>query len=154
MICTKNSKPLLKYTMNHASHFLAGSRSVIFTLLLVLALSSWASGQDFPTVAVLKSTRPLTQQESEQRQWTLINNRGSSLENRARLVTNIIFLMLLFGTFSALWAQNTGRNALLWFFVGAVLNFVAVAMILRLNPRKRKRRYRRTFNYWSLLHFT
>jgi hypothetical protein len=40
---------------------------------------------------------------------------------------------ILFGAFCALWAQNTKRNALLWFFFGAIFNVIAVAVLLYKN---------------------
>lgn len=36
----------------------------------------------------------------------------------------------LFGAFCALWAQNTRRNALGWFIGGALLNVIAVLILL------------------------
>jgi len=39
----------------------------------------------------------------------------------------------LFGAFCALWAQNTKRNALLWFFCGAIFNVIAVLVLLYKN---------------------
>lgn len=37
---------------------------------------------------------------------------------------------ILFGAFCALWAQNTGRNAWLWFFLGLFFNVIAVLALL------------------------
>jgi H+/Cl- antiporter ClcA len=42
-------------------------------------------------------------------------------------------LAFLFGAFCALWAQNQGRNAWLWFILGFLLNIVAVLFVLILN---------------------
>jgi hypothetical protein len=46
-------------------------------------------------------------------------------------------LVLLFGAFCALWAQNTGRNAWLWFFLGVMFHVVAVAVLLYKNTEGR-----------------
>ena len=46
-------------------------------------------------------------------------------------------LVLLFGAFCALWAQNTGRNAWLWFFLGVMFHVVAVAVLLYKNSEGR-----------------
>lgn len=46
-------------------------------------------------------------------------------------------LVLLFGAFCALWAQNTGRNAWLWFFLGMIFHVIAVAMLLYKNSNAR-----------------
>lgn len=40
------------------------------------------------------------------------------------------FVMILFGAFSALWAQNTGRNAWLWFFLGFIFNVITIFVLL------------------------
>jgi hypothetical protein len=49
-------------------------------------------------------------------------------------------LVLLFGAFCALWAQNTGRNAWLWFFLGVMFHVVAVAVLLVKNAEGRRTR--------------
>ena len=41
----------------------------------------------------------------------------------------------LFGGFCALWAQNTGRNAWLWFFLGLLLSVIAVLVLLYKNAK-------------------
>jgi len=43
--------------------------------------------------------------------------------------------LFLFGVFCALWAQNTGRNAWLWFFVGLLFHVIAVLVLLHKNSR-------------------
>ncbi len=47
---------------------------------------------------------------------------------------------LLYGAFCALWAQNTGRSAWLWFFLGLMLNVIAVLVVLSKNSADSKRR--------------
>lgn len=42
-------------------------------------------------------------------------------------------VFFLFGAFCALWAQNTGRNAWVWFFLGLFFNFLTVLFLLRKN---------------------
>jgi Flp pilus assembly protein TadB len=44
----------------------------------------------------------------------------------------------LFGAFCALWAQNTGRNAWLWFFLGLFFSVIAVIVLLSKNSNDRK----------------
>jgi hypothetical protein len=46
----------------------------------------------------------------------------------------------LCGAFCALWAQNTGRNAWLWFFVGLFFNVVTVLVLLYKNSKDKQRR--------------
>ncbi len=42
-------------------------------------------------------------------------------------------VMMLFGTFCALWAQNTGRSAWLWFFLGLFFSVITVLVLLYKN---------------------
>jgi hypothetical protein len=48
-------------------------------------------------------------------------------------------LVLLFGAFCALWAQNTGRNPWFWFLLGVIFHFVAVLVLLAKNAEDRGR---------------
>ena len=41
--------------------------------------------------------------------------------------------LFLFGTFCALWAQNTGRNPWLWFFLGLFFSIITVLFLLSKN---------------------
>ena len=43
--------------------------------------------------------------------------------------------LFLFGVFCALWAQNTGRNAWLWFFLGLFFHVITVLVLLHKNSR-------------------
>ena len=52
-------------------------------------------------------------------------------------------LLLLFGAFCALWAQNTNRNAWLWFFLGLIFNAITVIVLLVKNSDDLKRRRQR-----------
>ena len=47
-------------------------------------------------------------------------------------------VMYLFGMFCALWAQNTGRNAWLWFFLGILGSVITVMFLLTKNARDRQ----------------
>ena len=47
-----------------------------------------------------------------------------------------IILFFFTGIFCALWAQNTGRNAWLWFFLGVIFNFVTLLVLLYKNPKR------------------
>ena len=47
--------------------------------------------------------------------------------------------LFLFGAFCALWAQNTGRNAWLWFFLGLFFSVLTVIVLLAKNAGDRKR---------------
>lgn len=47
-------------------------------------------------------------------------------------------LILLYGAFCALWAQNTGRNAWLWFFLGILFSVISLAVLLAKNGEDRR----------------
>ena len=47
-------------------------------------------------------------------------------------------VVFLFGVFCALWAQNTGRNAWLWFFMGVFFNIITVLVLLSKNADDRR----------------
>lgn len=42
----------------------------------------------------------------------------------------------LSGIFCALWAQNTGRNAWLWFFLGVFFNAIILLVLLYKNSKR------------------
>jgi hypothetical protein len=48
-------------------------------------------------------------------------------------------VLFLFGAFCALWAQNTRRNAWLWFFLGLLFSVVTVIFLLAKNSADRRR---------------
>ena len=47
-------------------------------------------------------------------------------------------VLFLFAGFCALWAQNTGRNPWLWFFLGAFFNIITVIVLLNKNSQERQ----------------
>ncbi len=47
-------------------------------------------------------------------------------------------VVFLFGVFCALWAQNTGRNAWLWFFMGVFFHIITVLVLLSKNADDRR----------------
>ncbi len=46
--------------------------------------------------------------------------------------------LFLFGVVCALWAQNSGRNPWLWFFLGLFFSVIAALVMLYKNSRDRK----------------
>ena len=44
-------------------------------------------------------------------------------------------VLVLFGAFCALWAQNTGRSASAWFFLGLFFSVITVLVLLSKNSR-------------------
>ena len=49
-------------------------------------------------------------------------------------------VFFLFGAFCAFWAQNTGRSAWLWFFLGLFFSVITVIVLLRKNSDDLARR--------------
>ena len=45
-------------------------------------------------------------------------------------------ILVLFGGFCALWAQNTGRSAWAWFFLGLLFNVFTLIALLSKNARE------------------
>lgn len=71
-----------------------------------------------------------------------LESRVTALETRvrelAREVDQLPVGMILFltGAFCALWAQNTGRSAWLWFFLGLFFNVFTLVAVLVKNGRE------------------
>lgn len=59
------------------------------------------------------------------------------LDRRVEESAGVAIAFLLCGAFCALWAQNTKRNAWLWFFVGLFFNVIAVFVVLFKNAYDR-----------------
>jgi len=91
----------------------------LFFLLLLLAFSA------------ASPARALAQPDLEQR--------VSNLEHRVSSDQEDIGVAVLFcATFLALWAQNTGRNAWLWFFLGLFFSVIVVFVMLYKNSKDKK----------------
>lgn len=76
----------------------------------------------------------------------LIDARIQALENRVAREESSLqdkasagFVVFLYGVFCALWRQNTGRNAWLWFILGVLFSFITVLFLLAKNSEDRKR---------------
>ena len=63
-------------------------------------------------------------------QISSIEHRVGKLEGKARQASAAGAGAFLFGAFCALWAQNTGRSAWLWFFLGLLFSVIAVLVLL------------------------
>jgi drug/metabolite transporter (DMT)-like permease len=86
-------------------------------LLLVLTSSS------------MVSTRVLAQGDLEHRVSTLEHSGSSG---------GVGVAVFVCGAFCALWAQNTGRNPWLWFFLGLFFNVITVLVLLRKNANDKR----------------
>jgi hypothetical protein len=96
--------------------------------LLVAALApAFAAAQD-----------PADPRTAEQRIEAL-EHRVAQLESSVQYKSSVGFVVFLCGVFCALWAQNTGRSAWLWFFMGLLFSGFAVIGVLIKNANDRKR---------------
>jgi hypothetical protein len=71
-----------------------------------------------------------------------LEHRVADLEQSLAHKSSVAFVLFLYGVFCALWAQNTGRSAWLWFFLGLLFSVITVIVLLAKNSDDRKRRRR------------
>ena len=72
-----------------------------------------------------------------------LEQRASNLEREMRNAGDTGLVLMLFGAFCALWAQNTGRSPWLWFFLGAFFSAITVVVLLVKNSDDRFNRQQR-----------
>jgi hypothetical protein len=65
--------------------------------------------------------------------------RVSRLEHRVPSDEGVAAAVFVCAAFCALWAQNTGRNPWLWFFLGIFFSVITVLVMLRKNADDKKR---------------
>lgn len=106
----------------------------LLRLLLIAVLFALASAATAPA------------QEPETERLANIERRVSELDVRVKDIGSAGMLAFLFGAFCALWAQNTGRSAWLWFFFGLAVGPIAVLFLLNKNScdNFEKRQFGRT----------
>lgn len=102
-------------------------RLFLFCLLLLSAFP--AGGQTPPDIQIENLKRKVSQLEST----------VNKVESEGKKTDASGAVLLLFGAFCALWAQNTGRSAWLWFFLGLIGSVVAVIVLLVKNSNDRFR---------------
>ena len=68
-----------------------------------------------------------------------LEQRVSRLEHRVPIDEGVVVAVFVCAAFCALWAQNTGRNPWLWFFLGIFFSVVTVLVMLRKNVDDKKR---------------
>ncbi len=75
-----------------------------------------------------------------------LRSKNSELERAQRSLAedsgDVAVIVLMFGIFCALWAQNSGRNAWLWFFLGLFFNIITALVLLSKNAEDRRSRHR------------
>jgi hypothetical protein len=69
-----------------------------------------------------------------------LENRVSNLEQHFPVNAEGGVAVFLFGAFCALWAQNTGRNPWLWFFLGLFFSVITVLVLLSRNSNDKLQR--------------
>ena len=72
-------------------------------------------------------------QQQDTERITSLESRVSNLEHRFPYHTEDGAALFLFAAFCALWAQNTGRNPWLWFFLGLLFSVITVLVLLSKN---------------------
>jgi hypothetical protein len=77
-------------------------------------------------------------QQQDSQQIASLESRVSNLEHRIPYHTDEGVALWLFGAFCALWAQNTGRNPWLWFFLGMFFSVITVLVLLKKNADDKK----------------
>jgi hypothetical protein len=67
-----------------------------------------------------------------------MNDLEQNLDAAQRGAATTGAVSILFGAFCALWAQNTRRNAWLWFFLGLIFSVITVLVLLYKNSNDPK----------------
>ena len=85
-------------------------------------------------------------QQLENDRITRLEQKVDAIDHEARDAGGAGLALILFGAFCALWAQNTGRSAWLWFFLGFAFNVITIFFLLTKNSSDNfeRRRFGRT----------
>ena len=83
-------------------------------------------------VAIMLAGTAFAQSPSQTR-FDHLEDRVTRMESEVDDLASAGFVMLLFGAFCALWAQNSSRDAWLWFFLGLLFNVITVVVLLSKN---------------------
>ena len=116
-------------------------RSMLALLAAVLAFTLTGGGPAgtataFPATAAAASGLPDRTTQLE----TRVDKLDRQLKALKSNTTGLGGLAFLFGVVCALWAQNSGRNAWLWFFLGAIFSAVTTLVLLWKNAEDRRNR--------------
>ena len=98
---------------------------------LVLAL--------FATLVVMLTPALVAGEDQATEREKALEKRVLQLESANEHKAGIGGIVFLYAVFCALWAQNTGRNAWLWFFLGLLFSVITVIVLLVKNADDRKR---------------
>ncbi|MDD5262943.1 MAG: hypothetical protein PHD76_13950 [Methylacidiphilales bacterium] len=75
-------------------------------------------------------TTPASAQLPDKQRIANLEAHAAEMDNKAKDAGDAGLVLILFGAFCALWAQNTGRNAWLWFFLGLFFSVFTVVVLL------------------------
>ncbi len=89
-------------------------------------------------VTIMLLTGSALAQPPSQSQLDLLESRVTTIESAIDNLASAGLVLFLFGAFCALWAKNSGRNAWLWFFLGAFFNLITVLVLLSKNSSDRQ----------------
>ncbi|HEX6884371.1 MAG TPA: hypothetical protein VF530_13415 [Planctomycetota bacterium] len=116
---------------------------VMIAMCGTLATLAGSQGQESATRAEVQALeKRLVRLERETPRRGEIQQVSSALESLRRRVEELNdsgAVLWLFGAFCALWAQQTGRNPWLWFFLGLIGSFITVIVLLVKNSQDRNR---------------
>ncbi len=101
----------------------------LLLLCSVLLTAPPALGQSSSVISQDAAAHEIAQLKTKVRQ----------LELNIKKLDSTGLVLFLFGVFCALWAQNTGRSAWLWFFLGLFGSLITVIVLLVKNSNDRFR---------------
>ena len=108
-------------------------RNVICIAVIMMTCSTMALAQDVD-VGSNSLRDDIAQLESQVRR---LESKNAQLEETQQKLLEesggVALALFLFGAFCALWAQNTGRSAWLWFFLGLLFSVITVLFLLAKN---------------------
>ena len=114
-----------------------------FILLILMSLAGEHLFAQDPTPTQQKQLEKKV--DAQQQEIDSLNERLNELESDVEDLESDIeetagkgLILFLFGVFCALWAQNTGRDPWLWFFMGLIFSVITVLVLLSKNAEDRR----------------
>jgi hypothetical protein len=104
--------------------------------LRALGLIALLVGALAPAIAAAEDK---AEQRTAEERIQALEQRVAQLESSIEHKSSVAFAAFLYGVFCALWAQNTGRSAWLWFFLGLLFSVITVIVLLVKTSNDRKR---------------
>jgi hypothetical protein len=112
--------------------------TVVAGLAGILLNFAPASAEDNTEARVKALEAQVAQLKSAEERVQALENRVAQLESSIEHKSSIGAVLFLYGVFCALWAQNTGRSAWLWFFLGLIFSVITVIVLLVKNSNDRE----------------